>query len=547
MKKLTAFFADEKRLARFAPWLLLLLGLIMLLPGTFSLPLLDRDEPRFAQATVEMMQNHNGLVPYFNGEYRFDKPPLTYWLMRGGYALFGVNEFGARFHSVLCAIALALILYYTGRRWFSARTGFLAGGISLTTLQILIHGRSCVADMPMVLAVALSCVSIYELLTQADNAYPRRWFWTLYGSLAVGFLAKGPIAWAVPLVALLLLRFALWRKPLPWKQLRFLRGLPIMLLPVAAWGIPALIQTHGAYWKIGMGEHVVERGYMAFNARKFVPGYYLLTALFSLFPWIALLGLVWRLVRTTGSFLIRWLVAWFLAPYLIFSFYLTELPHYVMPGFAAFFLLLGEAVNRSVGMPRWGLRLKRIVAGIGITLACVGILAGLFFKLPESISSLRFCLTGLGLALGGLTGLLFIPRFRVRWILALCAAGFWMLGAGLRPVLPAVRLQKLFQTLPKNTVCAFSGYTEPTLVFYSHRKWQPCSDLQAFLDGPGPRLLVVSEKQIKPEDVIRGKKSKDRSHELNTLQAPGYRMIRFDGFNPARSSRMILRVYYRNQ
>src|SRR4029077_16653375 len=47
--------------------------------GNSSLPLIDRDEPRFAEASREMRQNGDFLVPRLNGEYRFDKPPLIYW------------------------------------------------------------------------------------------------------------------------------------------------------------------------------------------------------------------------------------------------------------------------------------------------------------------------------------------------------------------------------------------------------------------------------------------------------------------------------------
>ena len=56
---------------------LLVAGVVALLPGIWEMPLLDRDEPRFSQATVEMMERQEWVVPYFNGQYRFDKPPLT--------------------------------------------------------------------------------------------------------------------------------------------------------------------------------------------------------------------------------------------------------------------------------------------------------------------------------------------------------------------------------------------------------------------------------------------------------------------------------------
>ena len=98
--------------------LIICLSLATLLPGTGLLPLLDRDEPRFARATVEMMDRGEWVIPYFNGEYRFDKPVMTYWLMRGSYWLFGINEFGARFHSIISTLLIALAVYGIGMRLF---------------------------------------------------------------------------------------------------------------------------------------------------------------------------------------------------------------------------------------------------------------------------------------------------------------------------------------------------------------------------------------------------------------------------------------------
>ena len=76
---------------RFAPLWLALAGLLLFLPGNNLAPLIDRDEPRFAQATREMIQRHEWVVPYFNDQYRFDKPILIYWMMRASYAAFGVR------------------------------------------------------------------------------------------------------------------------------------------------------------------------------------------------------------------------------------------------------------------------------------------------------------------------------------------------------------------------------------------------------------------------------------------------------------------------
>ena len=84
--------------------------------GTGTLPLIDRDEPRFAEASREMRQRSNYIVPYFNGQYRFDKPPLTYWGQVASYRLFGENEFAARLPSVIAAALTSACLFgWAGR------------------------------------------------------------------------------------------------------------------------------------------------------------------------------------------------------------------------------------------------------------------------------------------------------------------------------------------------------------------------------------------------------------------------------------------------
>ena len=80
------------RLAARPRAVVLALGLLLLLSGNWVLPLLDRDEPRFAEAGREMLQRHDWIIPWFNGDYRFDKPPLIYWCETVFYRLLGESD-----------------------------------------------------------------------------------------------------------------------------------------------------------------------------------------------------------------------------------------------------------------------------------------------------------------------------------------------------------------------------------------------------------------------------------------------------------------------
>src|ERR671929_2181572 len=81
-------------------------------------PLFDVDEGAFSQATLEMFERGDFLSTYLNGEPRYDKPILVYWLQAAGVALLGPTEWAFRLPSALCASAWALATFLFARRAF---------------------------------------------------------------------------------------------------------------------------------------------------------------------------------------------------------------------------------------------------------------------------------------------------------------------------------------------------------------------------------------------------------------------------------------------
>ena len=183
-------------------YIVLFLGCLLFhVAGTWSLPLIDRDEPRFAEAAREMRERGDYIVPYFNNQFRFDKPPLTYWFQVAGYRFFGENDFAARFPTTVAAALVALLLFAWGKRVRDERAGWWAAIIFTLSLQTFIHGKAAVADVWLVLFVTLAHWAGWELGTNTErrtsNAEHRiaSWWVTFYVSLALAFLAKGPIGW----------------------------------------------------------------------------------------------------------------------------------------------------------------------------------------------------------------------------------------------------------------------------------------------------------------------------------------------------------------
>lgn len=546
-------FWNEQRSRQHGWCVLLLLALLLYLPGTSTIPLMDRDEPRFAHATVEMMERDTWTIPYFNGAYRFDKPPLAYWWMRLHYSLLGVNELAARLHSIAAVYLTALVVAGMARKLTQNPSAGLVTGVAwLSSLQSLVHGRLCVADMPMILLVALACRALVELLTEPPLPRWNGWFGCLWLSLGAGFLAKGPIAWLVPALALVLWRWVLWKKPLPWSRLQAVPGLCIALAMVTAWGVPALIETNGAFWKTGMGEHVVKRGTDVFNGRKFVPGFYLLTTWLSLFPWMGFSLPVWRSLRANWTAQTSFLAAWFLAPQIIFFFYATQLPHYVMPGYPAFIVLLALAwPNRSRAVPvvaKWlTLGMAALIAG-GWMFA-MQIQQGSIRDLMYSALLVLTCVLAVGGAVACAVwkqGMTRRNTVLVCLTVTLTSLSLALLGQQLRATSVPVRVAEQLGTLPSDMALHGCGYTEPSLVFYTNHLWQftdDVSEAKRLLQQSGPVAVVVLKREWTLDRWFKGllgtapKGTAANDHTASfQIESVGVQSQRIEGFNVARFS-----------
>ena len=80
-------------LAGWRPYLLLgALCLCLYLPGIASIPVLDRDEARFAQATRQMLETGDFLRIRFQDEARNNKPAGIYWLQAVAVSAFSTHK-----------------------------------------------------------------------------------------------------------------------------------------------------------------------------------------------------------------------------------------------------------------------------------------------------------------------------------------------------------------------------------------------------------------------------------------------------------------------
>jgi 4-amino-4-deoxy-L-arabinose transferase-like glycosyltransferase len=354
---------------------IIFLSLLLLLPGNWILPLTDRDEARFAEASREMLLRRDYVVPWFNDEWRLYKPALIYWCQIASYRVLGVNDFAARLPSVLFTTATALLLVRWGRKIADAKAGFIAGAMFVAGLHVAIIGRVATADLALFFFFALATWSGWEL-TRPEQPQRKKWWWMFYVALALGFLAKGPVAW-LPFAGMILgraLRKDSFRLPLDETVV----GLCLAVALVGLWGVPAIVQTGGKFWSFGMGDQVFDRaiaikdshgaaGILGFIA--LLPLYFL-TFFISFFPWSTRVPLAlgrWWPERSRDD--LGWyLLAVAAAVFVVFTLVKTKLPHYTMPAFPCFALWLARQVSTDSNVSTW---FSRRLAAVTVTIPLV--------------------------------------------------------------------------------------------------------------------------------------------------------------------------------
>ncbi len=546
VRRLGSFLLEKKpRLT------LLLLALLWLLPGTAQLPLVDRDEPRFAYATQEMLDRADYFVPTFNGAWRFDKPPLVYWWMRGHYLLWGFNNFTARAPAVEAAIICAFLIFGFASRLYNRAVGFWSAFAFLTTLQIFLHGRLCVADMPMMVFILAAQWAAWELL-QKPSWGAALAFWL---SLALGFATK----WLVPLAVTglgLALTFVFARR-WPWsaiKNFKPLTGLALFAVVFLAWGLPAWNQTSGEFFRVGLGEHVFERGVSAFNARSYNPVFYLLSAFVSLLPYLAFVPAALLALRKNFDDRAKYLLSFVLGVYLLFSLAQTQLPHYVLPAFPSLLILTVAYTGLREPSARGAKLFSRLCFGFWTLVFLAVALLILSLPVAPTFVFLKFSafLLILSLLLMALLGISFARR-SAAGILAcvlLTPLAFWGSSALLHGQTPAEAVAKILAREGYPPELIATGFEEPSLVSATQAHWTFEPSLAAArvsYEAASSALLVVMVKEYTleslPDLLLERPVRARRDFQSELLNPPSGRRFRFGGLNLGRFSWVVCEVY----
>ncbi len=476
------------------PYLALLaLALVLLLPGFFTLPPMDRDESRFVQATRQMVDSGDYIDIRFQDQARHKKPVGIYWLqalsVRAFGSAWGNPVWPYRVPSLLGTVGAVLVCFAIGKRLFDAPTAFLGAAFLAASLVVNLEARTGKTDafMFLTIVVAQACLARIYLAAEGGGKAGLGWAIAMWAALGVGGLIKGPIP--LMITGLTALTLAGWQRKGGWLlHLRPLRGILLMALLVTPWLIAIHQVSGGAFFVESVQDDLLGKVASGSNSHAAPPGYYLLTFFVFFWPASLLAGLaipwVWR-HRDQPE--IRFCLAWLLPNWLVFELFVTKLPHYVMPTYPAVALLTALALRRgglaavapaggpgpTVRKARFGRFLRSL--WLWLWLFFTAAIGGLFFAVSPVVDRVLHpagVFAGVAVLTAGLIGWgafrhrdleTAAPRFVAIAILAY-GMGFGVLMPNLEGFWVSRRLAAEFDRL--GTVrAALAGYQEPSAVF----------------------------------------------------------------------------------
>ncbi len=345
--------------------LLLVLAWLLLMTHLGTPALTDRDEGSNAEAAREMLESGNWMSPTLNGEPRFAKPALVYWLMAGAYTLFGVSEATARLPSAVCAIGLVLLQYGFLARLFGAQAGLLGALMLLLNLEFVAIGRMALTDSVLNLFTTLSLFGFWLGLHGPGRA--RQAIWLFYLGMGLATLTKGPVGFLIPLLAVIPYLSLTRRWGHFWREGKPLAGLLVFVAVALPW-YATMLAIHGSRYTASAQADTIGRFLNVIGGHGGTLFFYVPVLLFGFFPWSGLLPFAlshtwsrWRETRslpvTRHSSLVTapaaqelelFAALWLLAGFVFFSLSSTRLPHYIVPLFPAAAILTSRYWTRCL-------------------------------------------------------------------------------------------------------------------------------------------------------------------------------------------------------
>lgn len=331
--------------------------------GNGQAPLFDRDEPRYAITSRNMLNTGDYVVPRQYDNPRTAKPPLIYWLQAGSMGLLGgeTSEFAARLPSSLAMLTVVGLLLLFLRKETDDTTALVGTTVFAFAGLTGALAKFAITDATLLLSVAVSMVCVYRIW-RGDRAWGVMLLWAV--ATGIAGLTKGPVVLGIQgmTLAALWLMSVLDRKFAPagpWTTYAFppadraqagktwIKALVAVAI-VAAIVLPWIVMVtlrEPAFLEKALNHEIIKRSTTGVDGQARPPGFYLLTVFGTFFPWSILIpGALVIGWKNRHRPLTRFCLAMCAGPWVMFEATTSKMVHWFLPVFLPLSILTAEAI-----------------------------------------------------------------------------------------------------------------------------------------------------------------------------------------------------------
>ena len=291
--------------------ILLLLPMVAAAPGVFSLPSLDRDESRFAQASKQMLETGDYIRIQYQDELRNKKPAGIHWLQAGATAALGdetpTEIWTYRVPSWIGAGLAAMACFWCGILLVRRHAAFLGAAMFGATMLLTSEAHISKTDGVLVFLTTLGIGALAHLYMKQNQS--KRMALLFWFAVSSSFLIKGPVTMMV--VAYAGFGAWVWQKYDVgaggnwWRPLAWWPGPAMFVAMVLPWFIWIQTATNGAFFRGAVGKDLKDKFAGASEGHAGWALYHLTHIPAWFFPATLLIlpaiVLTWRALKGTGA------------------------------------------------------------------------------------------------------------------------------------------------------------------------------------------------------------------------------------------------------
>jgi outer membrane protein assembly factor BamB len=306
------------------------------------------DEQTYEQWSYHMLRTGDYLTPWNFGvtSLWIGKPPMGMWLASIAFQIFGVNNFSARFWSVIFGISSLLLIYFLGKHLYNRTVGVLSALVLGTSVMFYTYATRLMTDVPLLFFIL---ASIYFLILSHDTKNPKSYAAISGLFFGLGLMTKQTEALLIPLIALTY--FVLSKKSVRVLfSKRFALFFGVALLVFSPWLIVMSVQFGWDFWNYYFLYSTYQRVISPIEGHvggilyyfNYIAGTENIVWLLLL-PFGFALSAYFALKRSKSDIL---LVTWIICVFAVFTIAQTKLPYYILPVYPAFALIISSLLYR---------------------------------------------------------------------------------------------------------------------------------------------------------------------------------------------------------